>query len=127
MDLNLPAQARSNILLCAITGVPNPQPADVKHGDMLTLADYVDCVRMGAFIDDDGYGVWSDGTYVQGYDIDPDPADEDGLVLDDFLYYFGPEPSYIPIPMTACVRPSWLRQGKQQRPRWATHVLWFNK
>ena len=108
-----------SLMLCAVTAVPYPAPA--VHGDLLTLAEFVDHVASGMLIDYDGYGIWSDGTYVRGFI----PDDEE---IDDFLYYQGPEPSHRrPQLHDHGVRPSLLSKGMLWRPAWATHVLWFNK
>lgn len=39
--------------------------AEIEYGDILTLADFIECCRSGEFIDDDdGFGKWATSTHV---------------------------------------------------------------
>ena len=70
---------------------------DGKYDDLLTLDEFLECVRDGAFIDDDGFGNWATAT------------------------------KKLPGWIDGGVSPSRVSSGQSVPPAWATHVVWYNK
>lgn len=101
-----------------ITAVPYPVAA---NGDLMTVREWAECVACGGFIDYDGMGVWSDGTYVIGMDAPWSQALHHS-------YIDGMLASHLP-PITdqEWIYPSQLAKGTLVRPAWATHVCWYNR
>lgn len=122
---------KARLLACAVTAVPNPDFLP-GYGDLLTFEQFLECVGSGGFIDYDGYGIWSDGMFVEGErqrlpGEDPDTLREECEELMWFLYG-EPEPSHRPPQLHHTgVRPSNFTSGRHWKPAWATHVVWFNR
>lgn len=98
-----------------ITAVPNPKPA--SGGDMMTIRDFAEWVACGVFIDYDGMGEWSDGTYVSE------------ALTEQYMQHFveGMPASHLPPAQDVWVYPSHLAKGLLVRPAWATHINWYNR
>lgn len=107
---------------CAITAVPYPEPVP-KHGDVMTVQDWAECVACGAFIDDDGMGEWSDGTYIRSINAPWSEAQNHRFFDDMIASHLPPAPAY----EQNWVHPSDLVKGKLVRPAWATHIVWYNR
>jgi len=106
------------LLMCAVTAVPFALPKPT-YGDLFTWEDFVGMLKMGALTDYDGYGVWSDGMYVEGGTFDEEL---------DWEAYGGLEPSHRPPQRHLMgVHPSNFFAGRHWKPTWATHVVWFNR
>jgi len=63
------------------------------YGDQYPVADFLEDVQFGRFIDYDGFGQWATATHMSN----------------------------------VVVRPSDVVNKAVKPPRWATHVIWFNK
>jgi hypothetical protein len=107
---------------CAITAVPCPERVP-EHGDVMTVREWAECVACGGFIDDDGMGEWSDGTYIRGFDA-PWSEALNHRYYDDMLASHLPPISTLE---TDWIRPSDLVKGVLARPAWATHIVWYNR
>lgn len=118
--------SKTTMIRRAVTAVPNP--VYPEHGDILTFSQFVECVSCGALIDYDGYGIWSDGTFVPGY---PNFRSLEGDDLEREEWRAGwhdLEPTHLGLTgENMNVRPSEVALYVFNRPTWATHVLWFNK
>ena len=74
-----------------------------SYGDLMTIANWLACVKCGEFIDYDGYGRWATSTHMQANQ--PWGRHE----------------------MRTEVLPSDTKDPTFAPPAWATHVVWFNR
>lgn len=75
-----------------------PEMIEIKHGDLMHFDDWRRCVCSGGFVDYDGFGVWSDGKRI------PVRSYDNRMIV-----------------------PSQYKEGRYEKPMWATHVVWYNR
>jgi len=68
-----------------------------EEDDLMTIDEFLECVRDGAFVDYDGFGNWATATKKLG------GWHSEGVF------------------------PSRVLSGRNVPPAWATHVVWYNK